>query len=309
MYQHTSDPNVLYPNKFSQEDNPFSNFTSTTYPSQQNSQMHSFNKAFQQNNPMIEKQNFKNQNNVFHNNLLDNVQTEFIVDYTLDIDSKDREISSFPDPFKYTVTFAPVTKGVDRREEWINPNDKSLGKHIVSTFYTGNPPPYIAKSFKNIKYIRVDNVILPKYGGIKYDMGTSEWVLDDTKDLTADRFIVMKFKNIDSRFNMSTNSIVESTGIKLIPDTIPESGNFYYAVPSNAKNIVKTYNMSLLGNLDRLYVEFYDSVGNQLRYTNLDTSQPTTDVRNPNNINLQNNITLIFGVVENELATEVKFTQ
>ena len=151
MYQYTADPNVLFPDKRSQEDNPFGKFTSITYPVQQNAQLHSFNNAFQNNTPMIERQNFKNQNNVIHNNLLDKVQSEFIVDYTMDIDSKDRDVSVFQDPFKYTVTFAPVPKGIDRREEWINPNDKSLGKHMVSTVYTGNPAPYIGKAFKNIK--------------------------------------------------------------------------------------------------------------------------------------------------------------
>lgn len=64
--------------------------------------------------------------------------------------------------------------------------------------------------------------------------------------------------------------------------------------------------MSALGNLDRLYVEFYDSSGNLLQYNDLDPEQEETDVRNPLNKNLQNNITLIFGIVENELATNVK---
>lgn len=309
MFQHTSDPNVLYPDKLSQEDNPFGNFTPNTYQIQQNSQIHRFNDAFRQNNPMIERQNFRNQNNVIHNNLHNNLQSEFIVDYTVDIDSKDRDSSVFQDPFKYTVTFAPVTRGVDMREEWVDPTNKSLGKHMVSTIYQGNPAPYVSKAFKNIKYIRVDNVVLPKYSGILYDDNSDTWTLDTTKNLTEERYIVMKFKNIDSRYNLSTNTTVESTGVKLIPDTIPTTGNFYYAVPANGNNIIKSYNMSLLGNLDRLYVEFYDSEGTQLRYTNLDSSKPITDVRNPNNKNLQNNITLIFGVVENELATEVKFSQ
>lgn len=309
MYQYTSDPNVLFPDDRSQEDNPFGKFTSITYPMQQNGQQHAFNKAYKQNTPMIERQQFVNQNNLIHNNLAEKIQSEFVVDYIIDVDSKDRDISVFQDPFKYTVSFAPVTKGIDRREEWIDVNNKSLGKHMVSTVYTGNPAPYITKSFKNIKYIRIDSVILPKYSDIVYDTGTSKWILDTTADLTKDRYVVMKLKNIDSRFNLSTNTVVESTGIKLIPDTIPDSSNFYYAVPANANNVIKTYNTSLLGNLDRLYVEFYDSMGNQLKYSNLDTSQLISDVRNPSNVNLQNNITLIFGVVENELATEVKFSQ
>ena len=308
MYQHTSDPNTLYPLQRSQENSPFNKFTSNSYSMEQNSQMFDFNESFKQQQPFIERQNFKNQNNIIHNNIQNNIQSEYFVDYTIDIDSKDRD-SVFLDPFKYTVTFAPVTKGVDRREEWINPNNKALGKHMVETTYRGSPAPYVSKSFKNVKYIRVDNVILPKFGGITYDSGSGNWILDSSKNLSDERYIIMKLKNIDSRYNLSTNTIVESNGVKLIPDTIPTSGNFFYAVPANANNVIKTYNTSLLGNVDRLSVEFYDCSGNQLKYNDLDLSVPISDVRNPYNKNIQNNATFIFGVAENELATEIKFSQ
>jgi hypothetical protein len=281
MYRYTADPNTIYPHPKSQENNPSAMFSQMTYPIQQNSQMFPFNQAFNQNTPIIEKQNFKNQNNVIHNNLHENLISEFSVDYTVDIDSKDRDISVYPDPFKYNVMFSPVKE---------------------------TPAPYINRAMKNIKYIRIDNVILPKYYGIVYDSGTSSWIMDTSKDLSQDRYVIMKIKNLDSQYNLSTNSIVETNGIKLIPDTIMTGSNFYYAVPGNAKNIIKTYNMSLLGNLDRLYIEFYSSSGNLLKYNNLDAEQDITDVRNPLNVNLQNNFTIVFGIIENELATEVKFT-
>lgn len=309
MYQHTHDPNVLYPNANSQENNPFGKFTQTTYNAQQNSNMFPFNRAFKQNEPMIERQNFRNQNNLIHNNIQSDVHSEFTVNYTVDIDSKDRNTQTFINPFKYTVSFAPITVGVSSHEEWIDVNNKSLGKHMVNTTYNGPAAPYITKAFKNIKYIRVDSVILPKYSNIVYDPNTSEWIFDSSSDLTKKRYVVMKFTNVDSRYNLSTNTIVESNGIKLIPDTIPTTGNFYYAVPSNANNIVKTYNTSLLGNLDKLYIEFYDSEGNLLKYDHVDQTQPVTDVRNPNNSEIQNNITLVFGIVENEMSTDVKFSQ
>lgn len=308
-FTYTSDPNVTFPNPRSQEDNPFGKFTSITYPQQMNGNLHSFKQAYKPNEPMIERQNFDNQNNVIHNNLHSKLNSEFIVEYVLDIDSKDRDTSVYVDPFKYNLTFAPVTVGVDQHEEWINPKNHSLGKRNVKTIYNGPPAPYIGKSFKNIKYIRIDSVQLPKYSGIKYDTMADEWLLDTSKDLTQDRFVVMRFKNLDSKYNLSTNTNVETFGVKLIPDTIPLDGNFYYAVPATANNIIKTYNMSLLGNLDRLYVEFYDSNGTQLKYTNLDSTQVITDVRNPSNTSLQHDITMVVGVVENELNTEVKFDQ
>lgn len=309
QYQYTADPNVVFPHNLSQEDNPFGKFTQNTYSIQKNSQIHNFGNAFKRNEPMIERQNFANQNNFLHNNVHQNLLSEYLVDYDVDIDSKDRDIATYQDPFKYIVSFAPVPKGTDTHNEWIDPHNHSLGQHTVKTVYTGASPPYIRNSFKNIKYIRVDSVQLPRYYGITYDSGSGTWIMDTSKDLSKDRYVVIKFKNVDSIYNLSTNSVVESSGIKLIPDTIPLSSNFYYAVPANANNIFKIYNMASLGNLDKLYVEFYNSSGQLLKYTGLDPTQDTTDVRNPSNVNLQNNMTLIFGVVENEMNTEVKFSQ
>ena len=308
MYNSTPDPNVLFPNKRSQNNNPFSQFTPITYPILDRNNEHKFADAYNMNEPMIERHNFRNQNNTIHNNLHAHLQSEFINNYTIDIDSKDRDTGTYQDPFRYVVTFAPVTKGIDRHEEWVDPYDHTKGKHTVTTTYQGNVAPYIAKSFRNIKYIKIDSVVLPKYWGIKYDTGSSSWVLDTTKNLMDDRFVTLKLKNVTSTYNLSTNTTVETTGIKLIPDQRPTNGNFYYAVPANTSSDFKTYNMSLLGNLDRLNVEFYDSSGNLLKYDNLDPLQSITDVRNPANINLQNNITIIVGVVENELATEVNYT-
>jgi hypothetical protein len=179
----------------------------------------------------------------------------------------------------------------------------------VSTTFNSQPQPYINKLFRNVKYIRVDCVVLPKYYGIVYDTGTTSWILDTTKDLSKERFVTMKIKNIESKFNLSTNAVVEQTGVKLVPIKIPTSGNFYYATSTNSNNIIKTFNISALGNIDRLCFEFYDSSGNQLVYNDLDSTQSINDVRNPLNINLQHNITLVFGVVENEMATHVNFGQ
>jgi hypothetical protein len=300
MYTYSSDPNVRYPNKRAVEDNPMGQFAQSTYAPQLNS----FQAAYQSHDPLIEKTNFKNQNNVLHNNLRSNLQNEFITEYTIDIDSKDRDISVYPNPFKYTVAFAPVTKGTTMREEWIDPANKSLGKHMVTVSYIGTPAPYISRTFRNIKYIRVDNITLPRYDGI-VDNGSGTWIMDTTHDLAMDRFVVLRVTNLTSNYNISTNSDVDTVGIKMIPDTLVLNSKFYYTVPANSTNLIKLYNYSALGNLDRLQFEFVDSMGNLLSYTGLDPTK--TDVRNPLNVNLQNNVTIVFGVVENELATETKF--
>jgi len=304
MYSYTSDPNVVYPNDKALENNPFGNFKQIT-SQQQNGMLNNYDEAFATHDPMIEKQNFKNMNNMFHNNVGGQINSEFTVNYMIDIDSKDRDITVYPNPFTYNVIFSPASRETITRNEWIDPKNKSLGTHIVTTTYNSQPLPHIGKVFRNVKYIRVDSVILPKYYGIIEDSGT--WILDQNKNLTKDRYVVMKIKNIDSKYNLSTNSVVETTGVKLIPDTIPLTSNFYYAIPTNSNNIIKTFNNSALGNIDRLNFEFYDSNGNLLAFNNLDSTQSVSDVRNPLNINLQHDITLVFGVVENEIATNVNY--
>lgn len=305
MYHYTPDPNVVYPNDKALENNPFGNFKQMTSQLQQNRILNNFNEAFSMNDPMIEKQNYGNMNNMYHNNVSNPINSEFTVNYMIDIDSKDRDITVYPDPFAYNVIFSPASRETTTRTEWIDPKNKSLGTHVVTTTYNSQPRPYIGKVFRNVKYIRIDSVVLPKYYGIVEDSGT--WIMDTSKDLTKDRYIVMKIKNIDSKYNLSTNSVVETTGVKLIPDTIPPTSNFYYAIPTNSNNIIKTFNSSALGNIDRLNFEFYDSCGNLLSFNNLDSTQDTTDVRNPLNINLQHDMTLVFGVVENEIATNVSY--
>jgi len=306
MYRYTTDPSVITPHSTYQNANPLANFQQMTYNQPQTAQMGNFNQAFQSNKPMIEAHNFTNRNNVYHNNLNQTLLAEGVTEYTLDIDSYDRDITVYPNPFKYNVIFAPVVNsGVSRREEWIDESNKSLGKKIVEDRFNGPPQPYINKQFRNVKYIRLETVALPKYGAIK-DGGSGTWIMDTSVSLCDFRHVLLRFKNVETHYNLSTNLLTDSVGIKLVPNTI-SSGNFYYAECSNSSNLVKTYQDSKLGNLDRLCVEFYDDMGNQMSYSNLDSTQAISDVRNPKNRNLQNNLTIVLGVVENELSTQVKY--
>lgn len=292
MYRATPDPNTLYPPVNAQMANPLANFHQDTYNRQHNANLHNFDSAFQVNKPMIERPNFQNQNNFIHNNVGRNLLLESANEYVIDIDSYNRDSAIFVDPFTYNVTFAPVTTSSSVRG---------------GGTYIGSPAPYINKNFKNVKYVRVESVILPRYYGIVYD--SENWILDTSKDLSKERFVVLKIKNLESSRNLSTSNTLDGNGIKLIPDTIPLNSNYYMAVAANNSNIIRLYNDSQLGNIGRLDVTYYDSFGTRLQYTNLDATVPTTDVRNPLNKYLQNDITLSVGVLENEMNTEAKYNQ
>ncbi|AYV81706.1 MAG: hypothetical protein Harvfovirus54_3 [Harvfovirus sp.] len=120
------------------------------------------NESYKQQTQMINKPNFTNKNNVIHNNLNDNLFVENIVDYHINIDSDDRKLDAYPDPFHYVVTF------------------KSLGRSTYHTKYKGfkvecgevpeTPAPVIMRSFKNVKYATLDHVILSRYNVNRYSI-------------------------------------------------------------------------------------------------------------------------------------------
>ena len=72
---------------------------------------------------------------VIHNNLTDKIMNETVIEYPLYADSKDRDISTFLNPFEFKVT--------------MNPNSSSRKPHIY-------------RALKNIRYIRSNRSILPR---------------------------------------------------------------------------------------------------------------------------------------------------
>lgn len=95
-------------------------------------------------------QNVINNQSINNNkNLHDNLTSEQIIDYQINIDSDDRKIETYPDPFNYIVSFKALGRGKDFPE---------------------TPGPVIIRSFSNIKYIKLDNIILSKYNMNKYTL-------------------------------------------------------------------------------------------------------------------------------------------
>jgi len=154
----------------SNDGNPFNQFTSSTpymvQTMQNGRNLTNFNEGYAHPNQIIEKTNFMNQGYVLHNNLHDNLLAEHIVEHYINIDSDDRKIETYPDPFNYVVTF------------------KSLGKTLYKSFKRkGNdfskddeaeipetPGPVIMRPFKNVKFVKLDHVVLSRYNGNRYTL-------------------------------------------------------------------------------------------------------------------------------------------
>ena len=86
--------------------NPFGEFNSISTNSMANQNINNFNTAFRSNGPVIEKQDYRNRNNLIHNNINENLLVEQIIEYTLNIDSMDRSLTAYPNPFNFSVTRA-----------------------------------------------------------------------------------------------------------------------------------------------------------------------------------------------------------
>lgn len=305
-----------------------------------NKQFSNINSAFSNNSPQSIHPSFKNQNNTLYPNLNDNLLKEALVEYRLNIDSIDRDIIQFPDPFSYIVNFGPVANsGVDStikrsslknelkrinrksgssslnnvNEDLFDDDDKFILNYENNLKRVFNP--YITRDFKNIKFIRLDNIILPRFNKViinkdwKFDSScdkSNSYIKDDfervkdlvilnnryipdlntTNSLFLDRFIQISIKELANNKNLATNQINTNT-FTVLPDKhlglLYWRGNPYYAV-----NIFKD---SLLGNLNKLTFEFYDSFGNQIK---LDTSNinfetsfiSSTQLLNTSNINI-----------------------
>jgi hypothetical protein len=148
----------------------------------------------------------KYQNNTLYNNLNDKLLKETITEYRLNIDSVDRDINQYHDPFNYVVSFGPVVNsGVDstiKRAQLksdmkkINKNPKANNnintindecddcQEIIVSYENKLKKifnPYITRGFDNIKFIRLDNVVLPRFNCLNINRDIIFLLLDIIK--------------------------------------------------------------------------------------------------------------------------------
>lgn len=135
--------------------------------------------------------------------LLDmNVQgiKDHVVDHTIYINSNNRDIEQYPDPFNYRVDFNPVS---------------------------GNNNAYIGRLFKNVKYIDIKSVTTPRrYYINKYQLKLYDSSVQGTVN-TVTNFLLYNGSNLRASNEMILNSFQLYRG-KLINATINMTFYFYY---------------------------------------------------------------------------------
>ena len=189
--------------------NPISTFNlpdknSSNLENLRNLSQYNINNAFQQNKPIQLMPDTKNKHETLYDNLNDNLLKENICEYRLNIDSIDRNIELYPDPFNYVIQLGPVTNsGINASVSRTNIknevkliNKKQNIRHTDNTttnikneikdsmnekiYLFDNPNaikqytinleksvnPYIIRDFVNVSYIKLDCAVVPKYSSI-----------------------------------------------------------------------------------------------------------------------------------------------
>jgi hypothetical protein len=324
-------PSNVFPPNGGMSGNPTGRYnpmtTNTQYLMNNHPSMSNFNKAYMSNDPIIEKMDYTNKNKLLHNNVGDTILDEHVVEYRIIIDSTDRDIKEYPDPFSYIVKFNPAGNQSIQTEEYIDYKKKNKGTKIVESRFAGAPTPHILKEFKNVKYIKLENVILPQYSKTRQKPdGTYEF--DPSSNLPSDRFVSLEIKELDcdrvyttsenvTRYDDNGNSYNPPTPFSMLIADKLLGLTAYTAIPFYGSKIFKN---STLGNISQLSLDFYDSSGIPLKFNNLFTYDelqayeyengeplPKTDLRHPLNKKIQTNISFIVGVVESQINTNTKF--
>jgi hypothetical protein len=319
-------PSNVYPKRHigitGNPNNHFNPLTTNEQKLMNDNSMTNFNQAYSNRQTIIEPINYINQNNLIHNNIADNVLDEHIVEYRINIDSLDRDIRAYPNPFNFKVKFNPPSSGVVRSEVI-----KKGKLESENRFVSGPPRPHINKEFKNVKYVKLDNVILPQFSNILIEDDDVDF--DPASFLVYDRYIALVIKELDCnrifctsdgnlRVNPDTNEMV--TPPKPFAHIFPDKllGRHYYTgTPYYGSKIFKN---SLLGNINSMTIQLYNSCGNLLKYDNQlsydelkpdgDKGQdiiPPSDLRHPLNKYTQIHLSFIVGVVESQINTNTKF--
>ncbi|ATZ80937.1 hypothetical protein BMW23_0892 [Bodo saltans virus] len=230
------------------------------------------------NQPLMETQEFYiNNNELLHNNVAKIVNGERISEYRIQINSKDRNVNAFPSPFDIKVAFG-----------------------------NANYLPNIEKNFKNVKYISLNSVILPRTVAIDTSetlpsvTGSNKGNLYPTSSLIVPSsltsakqsssvmynlefrpYLILNIKELATCSNnaFGTSSLYDNNKFMLFPDR--RLGDMYAWKPYRG---IVIYPTSLLFNLSLMSLHLTDESGNNINIVdhngnniighNIDTSVP-----------------------------------
>lgn len=210
----------------------------------------------------------KNPKTLLDNNLKEDLYHEELVEYTILIDSKDRNYQVYPDPYHYEVTFAPLPSYrtiVNGREE--------LQEAIA---------PVINEDFKHVKYIRLVLAMMPLYDKVccrdvleKHEKGVPDeivklWTVDKENPTIDNLYTTLTIgsASMAEQNSRSTNDILSNSFAAIYVDELINSTHY----KGYSCNGVKVFPQDQLGTLDKMKIDFYDPYGVPMSVKHLDKS-------------------------------------
>ncbi|XWV24908.1 hypothetical protein QJ856_gp0873 [Tupanvirus deep ocean] len=204
--------------------------------------------------------NFANQNAMLHNNLSNILLNEEIREYSVMIDSKDRNYQVYPDPFSYEVKFHPLPKS----------KEKINGKYVTYE----EPAPTINDNFKNVRYIKLEEVLLPLYNRVKTVVEEDDdgdtvktWKVDTNKPITDNLYTVLSLGSGYADENYKSTNDVLSDSFATIYFDCKANNTHYFGCTANG---IKIFPQDQLGTIDKLKISFMDPYGQPLRCVHVD---------------------------------------
>lgn len=165
-----------------------------------NFSQYNINSGFQTNKPIQLMPDTKNKHETLYDNLNDNLLKETLKEYRLNVDSIDRNVELYPDPFNYIITLGPVTNSginasvsrtnIKNELKTLNKKNKHINNKIENNeikdslnqkiYIFDNPNaikqytinleksvnPYIIRDFINVSYVKLECAVVPKYNSI-----------------------------------------------------------------------------------------------------------------------------------------------
>lgn len=190
--------------------------------------------------------NFANNRSLLHDNLQDNVLKEEIREYSVIIDSKDRNYQMYPDPYNYEVTFKPSRD---------------------------TPNPVINDELKNVKYIRLQECLLPLYNKVKiqrdydeYDDYTERTIVDVTKPVTNELYTVLSLGCYTDENYLSTNDVLSDSFATIYYDS-KANETHYFGCTANGSKVFADNNLE---KITKLKISFRDPYGKMMKCPHVD---------------------------------------
>jgi len=275
---------------------------SSTQMSMMNSGQNNFSQAYNPNVNLIPAQNYENSHQIVHNNLESNLFNESYIDYTIHVDSTDRNITVFPSPYNFVLNFGGAGPS---RNKFYN----SSG-NLQTVDFNGAPEPIIDRKFRNVKTVILDKIFFPKYIGFeRLGAGPNYDYSGNVALASRYRYVIVRIKELDNNRMYSTNNYVRDDSFVMYNDkTLGEAGvGIWIASPYK-----RTYLKSALKNVDKFTIEIVDPQGNSIvptwKNAGNDEPIPQSELDNEATRDKYNfQIHFIFSVLENELNTKPNF--